>query len=164
MWDRLIQKVRHIIHNKQLDEEKILGENWICNSFSRSSSGFVIEFSPVVLTVSDHIVNNARLEAKRVCLFGWSWLSYRIDFCGKNDIVVYCLPPHLTHIQPLGVGLFSHLQHRYAKAIEDYLTTDISTNRAAFFSFLNVFRAFGIAPLCSGAVVGKLRAPELRWH
>jgi len=43
-----------------------------------------------------------------------------MDYCGTNQIALYCLPPHSTHIlQPLDVGLFSPLQHYYSKAVDD---------------------------------------------
>jgi len=58
-----------------------------------------------------------------------------LTFCEANNIVVFCLPPHSTHLlQPLDVGLFAPLQLAYQKAIEDYyLTTTIGINRDIFF-------------------------------
>ena len=39
-----------------------------------------------------------------------------IEYCLDNSIIVYCLPPHSTHLlQPLDVGLFSPLQKYYGK-------------------------------------------------
>ena len=99
-----------------------------------------------------------------------------VDYCERNDIILYCLPPHSTHLlQPLDVGLFSPLQHHYAKAVEDYfLTTSVSINRDTFFpifkqarrltyvseSIQGVFRSCGIVPLQSHVVLEKLQAPK----
>jgi len=45
-----------------------------------------------------------------------------MDYCETNQIALYCLPPHSTHIlQPLDVGLFSPLQHYYSKAVDDHV-------------------------------------------
>jgi len=124
------------------------------------------------------LIRNSKSEKRLLILDGHgSHISFDfIDFCEKNNIVVYCLPPHSTHLlQPLDVGLFGPLQHHYSKAVEDYfLTTDISINRATFFplfknarrlaynpeSIQNAFRACGIVPLCSKAVTDKLQAPK----
>ena len=41
-----------------------------------------------------------------------------LHYCQQNDITVFCLPPHSTHLlQPLDVGLFSQLQSHYRKAV-----------------------------------------------
>jgi len=65
-----------------------------------------------------------------------SHINYKfLTFCEANNIVVFCLAPHSTHLlQPLDVGLCAPLQLAYRKAIEDYfLTTTIGINRDIFF-------------------------------
>ena len=60
-----------------------------------------------------------------------SHINYKfLCYCQQNDITVFCLSPHSTHLlQPLDVGLFSQLQSHYRKAVEDYfLTTNIGIN------------------------------------
>ena len=45
-----------------------------------------------------------------------------LHFCQKNQIELFCLPPHTTHIlQPLDVGLFVTLQSYYSRRVEEYL-------------------------------------------
>ena len=84
-------------------------------------------------------------------------------YCKANNIQLYCLPPHSTHIlQPLDVGLFSPLQREYSKAIEDYHnTTGLGINHSTFLphykqarklaytqeNIESAFRATGIVPL-----------------
>ena len=73
-----------------------------------------------------------------------SHINYKfLRYCEQNDIVVFCLPPHSTHLlQPLDVGLFSPLQKHYQNIIEDYfLTTDIGINRDLFFPLYKKARA-----------------------
>ena len=41
-----------------------------------------------------------------------------IDLCRQNDVILFCLPPHMTHaLQPLDVSVFKSLKDRYAKAV-----------------------------------------------
>ena len=43
-------------------------------------------------------------------------------FCSSNQIELFCLPPHTTHIlQPLDVGLFAPLQPYYGHRVEEHL-------------------------------------------
>ena len=45
-----------------------------------------------------------------------------LQFCSHNQIELFCLPPHTTHIlQPLDVGLFGPLQKYYGRRVEDHL-------------------------------------------
>ena len=102
-----------------------------------------------------------------------SHINYKfLTFCEAYNIVVFCLPPHSTHLlQPLDVGLFATLQLAYRKAIEDYfLTTTIGINRDIFFplykeahqqayTFRNIAAAFkqcGIVPLNHRSVLSEL--------
>jgi len=61
-----------------------------------------------------------------------------LSYCEHNDIVVFCLPPHTTHLlQPLEVGLYSHLQIHYQKAVVDHiLTPTIGINHDYFVLFI----------------------------
>ena len=102
-----------------------------------------------------------------------SHINYKfLSYCERNDIIVFCLPPHSTHLlQPLDVGLFSPLQTHYRKAVEDYfLTTSIGVNRDIFFPLYkqarrlaytthNVTKAFektGICPFNPRPVLSEL--------
>ena len=105
-----------------------------------------------------------------------SHVNYRFcAYCKVNNIELYCLPPHSTHLlQPLDVGLFSPLQHEYSKAIEDYHnTTGLGINHSTFLTHYkqartqaytqayteSAFRATGIFPLNPHAVPKYDRAP-----
>jgi len=113
-------------------------------------------------------------ESHLLILDGYvSHINYKfLTFCEANHIVVFCLPPHSTHLlQPLDVGLFAPLQLAYWKAIEDYfLTTTIWINRDIFFPlykeacqqayiFRNITAAFkqcGIVPFNPRSVLSEL--------
>lgn len=42
-----------------------------------------------------------------------------IQFCEKNDIILYFLPPHSSHkLQPLDVGVFNVYKHWHSEAVE----------------------------------------------
>ena len=42
-----------------------------------------------------------------------------LDFCLAKKIILYCLPPHSTHLlQQLDAGLFGPLQHYYSGAVD----------------------------------------------
>jgi len=102
-----------------------------------------------------------------------SHINYKfLTFCEANNIVVFCLPPHSTHLlQPLNVGLFAPLQLAYRKAIEDYfLTTTIGINRDIFFPLYQeasqqaytlwiitaAFKTCGIVPFNPRSVLSEL--------
>jgi len=41
-----------------------------------------------------------------------------IDLCRKNEIILFCLPPHTTHaLQPLDVAVFKSLKGNYSKTV-----------------------------------------------
>ena len=41
-----------------------------------------------------------------------------IDLCRKNEIILFCLPPHTTHtLQPLDVAVFKSLKDNYSKTV-----------------------------------------------
>jgi len=60
-----------------------------------------------------------------------------MDYCETNQIALYCLPPHSTHIvQPLEVGLFSPLQHHYSKQLMImYGMVYMASTKAIFFLY-----------------------------
>ena len=46
-----------------------------------------------------------------------------IDLCQKNGIILFCLPPHMTHLQPLDVSVFKSLKDCLAKAVKSLSIT-----------------------------------------
>ena len=103
-------------------------------------------------------------------------INYKfLRYCQQNDITVFCLPLHSTHLlQPLDVGLFSQLRSHYRKAVEDYfLTTNIGINRDLFFpidkqaraltytaaNVASAFKKCGIVPFNPRPVLSQLSLP-----
>lgn len=75
----------------------------------------------------EHHTRRRMLGVKRLLLcdgYG-SHMTYEfIDFCEKNNILLYFLPPHTSHIlQPLDVGVFHAYKHWHSEAIEDATQT-----------------------------------------
>jgi hypothetical protein len=75
----------------------------------------------------DRHTKRRMLGVKRLLLcdgYG-SHMTYEfIDFCEKNDIILYFLPPHTSHLlQPLDVGVFQAYKHWHSEAIEDATQT-----------------------------------------
>lgn len=50
-----------------------------------------------------------------------SHMTYEfVDFCERNNIILYFLPPHRSHLlQPLDVGVFHAYKHWHSGAIKD---------------------------------------------
>jgi len=61
-----------------------------------------------------------------------------ITFCDERNIILFCLPPHTTHlIQPLDVVVFQPLKHFHAEAIDRATRTGCSEfNKIEFLSAL----------------------------
>lgn len=70
--------------------------------------------------------------------FTWDF----VHSCMDNQIDIFCLPPHTTHIlQPLDVGIFGPLQHHYSQAASDYLhQTDQAITKSNFLPILREAR------------------------
>jgi hypothetical protein len=69
-----------------------------------------------------------------------SHINYKfLKYCEYNDIIVFCLPAHSTHLlQPLDVVHFSALQNAYKEAVEDHFhLTSISIHWDIFFPLYN---------------------------
>ena len=98
-----------------------------------------------------------------------------VEYAEENNIILFCLPPHSTHLlQPLDVGLFSPLQRYYSNALENwFLSTGQGINRSTFpplywvarnqaytrKNILAAFAATGVVPLNHRVVIDKLQAP-----
>ncbi|KJZ70664.1 hypothetical protein HIM_09937 [Hirsutella minnesotensis 3608] len=101
-----------------------------------------------------------------------------IEYCRRNGIVLFSLPPHLTHLlQPLDVVVFQPLKHYHAKAVDLAVRdgcTDIT--KVEFLDFiqdvrkktfrhrtiLSAFRKTGIVPFNQDAVLSVMRARKNR--
>ena len=88
-----------IIYSKSgwIDTELFL--SWLKKIFLKH----VVSQRPVLLLVDGH-KSHINLDV--------------IDLCRQNDVILFCLPPHMTHaLQPLDVSVFKSLKDRYAKAV-----------------------------------------------
>ena len=75
---------------------------WITNHFS----AHIPPERPVLLLVDVH-ATHIDVETSK--------------FCTQNGILLYCLPPHSSHLtQPLDVGFFGALKYNWRKAIDSY--------------------------------------------
>ena len=96
-----------------------------------------------------------------------------IDFCDAHKVVVFCLPPHTSHLlQPLDVVVFQPYKHYHAEAVEaatrlgcgDFDKAEfldrIDSIRQQTFKTSTVcasFRATGLIPYSPDTVISKLR-------
>ena len=49
-----------------------------------------------------------------------------IKVAAENDIVLFCLSPHTTHVaQPLDVSFFSPLKKHWARVCHEYMTDNL---------------------------------------
>ena len=89
---------------------------WLTNHFVR----YITPSRPVCLLVDGHS-SHIDLETSK--------------FCEANDILLYCLPPHSSHItQPLDVGFFSSLKHSWQIAVSEFQSGNggVSVNKQSF--------------------------------
>ena len=131
---------------------------WIANHFAR-----YVKERPVVLLVDGHSCH-IDIEISK--------------FCNENGILLYCLPPHSSHItQPLDVGFFKPLKVSWAKACDTFslehpgtpVSKDVfsSVFRKAWEASVNVstivnsFRSSGICPLNYDAIDSSKLGPSL---
>lgn len=78
---------------------------WLANHFYPHLVKEGIKF-PVVLLVDGH-ASHINLETA--------------NFCNEKKIVLYCLPPHASHImQPLDVSVFGSLKNRWSKEVRNF--------------------------------------------
>jgi len=105
--------------------------------------------------------------------FGSHCTKQFIDYCDRYKIIVFCLPPHSSHLlQPLDVVVFQPYKHYHAEAIEattrmgcgdfnkcEFLDRIHSIRRLTFKSTTvrSAFQATGLIPYNPGIVISKLR-------
>ena len=117
---------------------------WLANHFARK-----VTTRPVALLVDGHS-SHIDLEVAK--------------FCKENQILLFCLPPHSSHLtQPLDVSFFKPLKSAWGRACEDFRLKNPGTpvtkrvfaevfNEAWVSSvkvstIVNGFRKSGICPL-----------------
>ncbi|RUS76597.1 hypothetical protein EGW08_015639 [Elysia chlorotica] len=72
--------------------------------------------------------------------------------CAENQIVLYCLPPHSSHIlQPLDVGVFKTMKAEWKLAVKRQNETEIVTKRTFAKTFKDAYERTVAKPLCGKA-------------
>jgi len=100
-----------------------------------------------------------------------------LDYCDQHKIIVFCLPPHLSHLlQPLDVVIFQPYKHYHAEAVEKATQSGCKDfNKSEFLNTINIirqqtfkpstvrsgFRATGLIPYNSEIVISKLKEATL---
>ena len=101
-------------------------------------------------------------------------------FCRENNILLYCLPPHSSHLtQPLDVSFFKPLKSAWGKACNSYCATNpgfqvtkhefaqifreawLSSTRMS--TIVNGFREAGICPFKPEVVLKSKLLPSLQF-
>ena len=99
-----------------------------------------------------------------------------LDYCEKNKIVLFCLPPHATHLlQPLDVVVFQPYKHWHTEAVDVAACTGcVDFNKLEFLealgsiyqkalkpsTILSVFRETGLILYRPKKVVDRLQEKE----
>lgn len=79
-------------------------------------------------------------------------------FCKDNGILLYCLPPHSSHItQPLDVGFFSPLKKSWSKSVMDYNSEHPGVTVDKY-SFAPVFRKAYLATVKPMTIINAFRS------
>ena len=75
--------------------------------------------------------------------FGSHLTFEMVKFCEENDILLFFLPPHTSHLlQPLDVGVFNVYKHYHSEAIESATLTGCSKfTKQDFLAAINSIRA-----------------------
>ena len=142
--------------NDWINTELFFG--WLANHFAK-----IVTVRPVVLLVDGHS----------------SHIDLKVSkFCSENGILLYCLPPHASHLlQPLDVGFIRSLKSAWGKECNSYRAKTIGSNvsketfsevfKDAWLAtvktslFVNAFRESGICPLNLSAIDESKFAPSM---
>ncbi|GFO19616.1 LOW QUALITY PROTEIN: tigger transposable element-derived protein 6-like protein [Plakobranchus ocellatus] len=74
------------------------------------------------------------------------------SLCDENQIILYCLPPHSSHIlQPLDVGVFKTMKAEWKLAVKRQNETEIVTKRTFAKTFKDAYERTVARPLCEKA-------------
>ena len=102
---------------------------------------------------------------------------HTLDIAAKEGIVIYCLPPHTTHIlQPLDNGAFSSLKHHWMNQCSRFIANNpgkVITRRnfmqvfrpawekgMSMSNVIGCFKAAGVYPVDRSVVLSQLDAPN----
>lgn len=92
---------------------------------------------PLLLLADGHISHQS-LQASKIC--------------ADNGIVLYCLPPHSSHImQPLDVGIFKTMKAEWKAAVKRQNETEIVTKRTFAKTFKDAYEKTVVKPLAENA-------------
>ena len=133
---------------------------WIANFFAKR-----VTVRPVILLVDGH---SSHID------------MHTSKFCRDNNILLYCLPPHSSHLtQPLDVSFFKPLKSAWGKACNSYCATNpgfqvtkhefaqvfreawLTSTRMS--TIVNGFREAGICPFNPEVVLKSKLLPSLQF-
>ena len=78
-------------------------------------------------------------------------------FCKENGILLYCLPPHSSHItQPLDVGFYGPLKTAWKKAVAKYTLNNIGKSVTKY-TFARVFKEAWLNTVKLSTIVNSFR-------
>ena len=85
------------------------------------------------------------------------------NFCRANGILLYCLPPHTTHVlQPLDVGFFSPLKRSWHVAVTEYQQSEGKPVNK--WSFAKVFKTAYHSVVKLSTIVNDFKACGIYRH
>ena len=87
--------------------DDVLGLTWLVENSQPQAQMFASLYAPLLFILDVHGSHGT-----------WDFLSYYL----KNNILVFCLPPHSTQLlQPLDIGIFGPLNRAYADEVDAYV-------------------------------------------
>ena len=114
---------------------------WIANHFAKR-----VTVRPVVLLVDGH-TSHIDLHTS--------------IFCQENNILLYCLPPHSSHItQPLDVSFYKPLKSAWGKACKNYCSVNPGY-QVTKHEFSQVFREAWIGSIRMSTIINGFREAGL---
>ena len=135
---------------------------WLANHFILR----IPPIRPVVLLVNGHSTH-IDIEISKLCK--------------EKGILLYCLPPHSSHItQPLDVGFYGPLKQAWKKAVTNYAVDHVGKsvtkqtfaqifkeaweNTVKVSTIINSFRAAGIYPISFTAILREKVIPSTMYR
>ena len=114
---------------------------WIANHFAKH-----VSVRPIVLLVDGH---SSHIDL------------HTSTFCKENRILLYCLPPHSSHLtQPLDVSFFKPLKSAWGKACSSYCVTNPGF-QVTKHEFAQVFREAWVSSTRMSTIVSGFREAGL---
>ena len=171
----------HIFAGKRFKVDPMKGS--VPNAYFRKSDKGWINTQLFYKWLEEHFVKRTATIRPLVLLIDGH--SSHIDIstsklCKDNNILLYCLPPHSSHItQPLDVGFYGPLKTSWRKAVAKYALDNVGKsvtkytfaevfkeawiNTVKLSTIVNSFRCAGIWPVNANVYKSKV-APATVYH